>query len=90
MNPWVYTLPRGEDTDEFDVDSLEYKYLDNFIEENNHPGRMEDGQVCDHCTNASSYCKSNSVVLIYSCILTHKESLSLSNLTRYKTYPDHL
>ena len=45
MNPWVYTLPRGESSDEVDVDSLEYEYMDDFIEENNHPGRMEDGQV---------------------------------------------
>ena len=45
MNPWVYTLPLGEGTNERDVESLEYEYLDDFIEENNHPGRMEDGQV---------------------------------------------
>lgn len=46
MNPWVYTLPRGDGLDEFDVESLEYEVPDTFIEENNHPGRMEDGQVC--------------------------------------------
>lgn len=45
MNPWVYTLPRGEGAEEFDTNSLKYEYLDDFIEENNHPGRMEDGQV---------------------------------------------
>ena len=45
MNPWVYTLPRGEGAEEFDVESLEYEIPDAFIEENNHPGRMEDGQV---------------------------------------------
>lgn len=45
MNPWTYTLPRGEGADEFDVDTLVYEYTDDFIEENNHPGRMEDGQV---------------------------------------------
>lgn len=45
MNPWVYTLPRGVGSDEFDIESLEYEALDAFIEENNHPGRLEDGQV---------------------------------------------
>ena len=45
MNPWVYTLPRGDGSEEFDVESLEYEIPDAFIEENNHPGRMEDGQV---------------------------------------------
>lgn len=45
MNPWVYTLPRGENTDEFDLDTLEYEYVNDFIKENNYPGRMEDGQV---------------------------------------------
>jgi hypothetical protein len=45
MNPWVYTLPRGDGSGEFDVESLEYEVSDAFIEENNHPGRMEDGKV---------------------------------------------
>ena len=45
MNPWVYTLPPGEDSDEFDVDSLDYEHFIDFIEENNHPGRMENGLV---------------------------------------------
>ena len=48
MSPWVYTLPRGEGSDELDIESLEYERGDDFIEENNHPGRMEDGQVGIH------------------------------------------
>lgn len=49
MNPWNYTLPWEEGADEFDVDSLKYEHLDDFIEENNHPGRMEDCQVQHIC-----------------------------------------
>ena len=47
MNPWTYTLPRGSEGGraDFDLSTLEYEYVDDFIEENNHPGKMEDGQV---------------------------------------------
>ena len=48
MNPWVYTLPSGESANEFDVNSMEYKYVDDFIEENNHLGKIEDGKVCNN------------------------------------------
>ena len=60
MNPWIYTQPSGGSSDEFDVDSLKYEDIHDFIEENNHPGRMEDGQVrhiclCTHCVIADSH-----------------------------------
>ena len=44
MNPWVYTLPRGEGK-ELNLDLLTYKDSNDFFEENNHPGRYEDKKV---------------------------------------------
>ena len=55
MNPWMYTLPRSSNdcSDDFDYNTLEYEYVDDFIEENNHPGKMEDGQVTLHDTECT-------------------------------------
>ena len=51
MNPWIYTLPHGEGLNEFDVDTLDYSYPQDFIMENNHPGRLEDGKVSHYLYN---------------------------------------
>ncbi|KAL5474496.1 hypothetical protein EMCRGX_G026451 [Ephydatia muelleri] len=44
MNPWVYTLPRGKG-EEYDVSKLDYLSNSHFFEENNHPGRLQDGKL---------------------------------------------
>jgi len=72
MNPWTYTIPRGSEGGgaDFDLNTLEYEYVDDFIEENNHPGKMEDGQVsvtyCMHVFTFNVWQLSSSFVNFWS------------------------